>query len=247
MAGEPLYAWDSRDHRVPHRLRQAATANGVLPAGRREWRTLGRTQRLWRSQPNPEAKNQRGKMVQNFDQAGVVTTDEYDFKGNLLSSSQRLANEYKNALDWSASPELQPEIFTASTTYDALNRPLSLTTPDQSVYRPTFNEANLLEKVNASLRGAPTVTAFVANIDYDARGQRVLIDYGNNVRTEYAYDPLTFRLVHLKTTRSTDLALLQDLDYTYDPGREHHPDRGRCATDDLLQQPAGDARKRLCL
>jgi hypothetical protein len=90
-------------------------------------------------------------------------------------------------------------------------------TPDHSIYHATFNEANLLEKVDVNLCGAPVATPFVTNIDYDAKGQRVLIEYGNGVRTDYAYDPLTFRLRNLKSTRSADQTLLQDLSYIYDP------------------------------
>ena len=63
------------------------------------------------------------------------------------------------------------------TTFDALNRPITITSPDGSVYQPTFNEANLLDKVHVRLRGAGAVTAFVTNIDYDAKGQRERIDY----------------------------------------------------------------------
>jgi hypothetical protein len=37
----------------------------------------------------------------------------------------------------------------------------------------------------------------VANIDYDAKGQRQRIDYKNGASTFYSYDPLTFRLTHL--------------------------------------------------
>src|SRR5205823_3783378 len=37
------------------------------------------------------------------------------------------------------------------------------------------------------------------------------------VRTEYAYDPLTFRLRNLKTMRLADQARMQELSYTYDP------------------------------
>jgi RHS repeat-associated protein len=110
---------------------------------------------------------------------------------------------------------LEQEVFTGSTTYDALNRPTAVIAPDQSVYRPTFNEANLLEKVKVNLRGASVPTPFVTDIDYDAKGQRVLIEYGNGVRTNYEYDPLTFRLTHLKTLRGAER--LQDLGYTYDP------------------------------
>ena len=64
-------------------------------------RRIGRTI-YGESRPNPEVKNQRGKAVQVFDQAGVVTTEEYDFKGNLLASQRQLAREYKATLDWSA-------------------------------------------------------------------------------------------------------------------------------------------------
>ena len=42
----------------------------------------------------------------------------------------------------------------------------------------------------------------MTNIDYNAKGQRMLIDYGNGAQTAYEYDPLTFRLTHLQTTRT---------------------------------------------
>ena len=48
-----------------------------------------------------------------------------------------------------------------------------------------------------NLRGAAAATVFVANIDYNAKGQRTLIDYGNGVRTTYDYDERTFRLMRL--------------------------------------------------
>ena len=78
-------------------------------------------------------------------------------------------------------------------------------------------------------------TSFVRNIDYDAKGQRLLIAYGSGavpaqqgVTTTYEYDPQTFRLRRLQTTRPAGLngtisqlfvdpAIVQDLRYTYDP------------------------------
>ena len=48
---------------------------------------------------NPEVNNLRGKVVQRFDQAGLITSDDYDFKGNLLSSQRQLAREYKSTLE----------------------------------------------------------------------------------------------------------------------------------------------------
>ena len=55
--------------------------------------------------------------------AGVVTSDDYDFKGNLLRSQRQLAHDYKTTLDWSSAVPLEVETFTSRTTYDALNRP----------------------------------------------------------------------------------------------------------------------------
>ena len=42
---------------------------------------------------------------------------------------------------------------------------------------------------------------FVDHIAYDAKGQRVLIAYGNGIMTRRVYDPLTLRLVRLRTER----------------------------------------------
>src|SRR5262249_20179098 len=126
----------------------------------------------------------------------------YDCKGNLLRCTRQLHKDYKVLPNWSGNPLLELEVFMSSTTWDALNRPSALTTPDKSVYRPTYSEANLLDKVDVNLRGAAAATTFVTNIDYNAKGQRTLIHYGNGAETTYAYDAQTFRLNRLKTTRT---------------------------------------------
>ena len=48
------------------------------------------------------------------------------------------------------------------------------------------------------------MTPFVTNIDYNEKGQRARIDYGNGSSTVYKYDPDTFRLIGLVTARNTD-------------------------------------------
>lgn len=72
----------------------------------------------------------------------------------------------------------------------------------------------------------------VANIDFDAKGQRLRIDYKNGASTFYSYDPLTFRLTQLLTRRNAVAfpdddpqppiagwpgKQVQNLHYTYDP------------------------------
>jgi RHS repeat-associated protein len=242
VAGKPIRAWDSRGHtfRTTYDELRRTTQLYVQPQGETEL-LAGRTV-YGETHPEAADRNLRVSAFQQYDGAGVATSDRYDFKGNLLSSSRRLCFEYKQRMDWSAlanvadvqeianasEPLLEPEVLTTSTTYDALNRPVSLITPDGSETLPTYNQANLLEQVTVRLLGAATATPFVNDIDYDAKGQRERIEYGSEVVTEYEYDDETFRLVHLNTTRPAGLngrasqlfndpAVVQDLRYVYDP------------------------------
>lgn len=263
VAGKPIRAWDSRGHSFrseydPLRRPFRSFATGVDPANPNQELS---TERLVYGEQHPEAelRNLRGRLYLHLDQAGAVTNEAHDFKGNLLRASRRIAAEYKQTVNWSAidaalpanamasfvparleatlAPLLETGAYTSRTTYDALNRPIILRTPDNSVIRPGYNEANLLERLDANLRGAtangqPIWTTFVANIDYDAKGQRMLSDYGNGVRTTYTYDPATFRLTHLLTRRDAVAfpsdcpqpapagwpgCQAQNLHYTYDP------------------------------
>ena len=167
------------------------------------------------------------------DGAGVVSTPLYDFKGNSLTGSRQFTADHKNAPDWSQSPTLENEVFSGASRFNALNRPIAVTAPDQSVYVPSFDVGGLLETVAVNLQGTqqngqPVWTPFVSNIEYDAKGQRTLIQYGNGAATAYSYDRQTFRLAELTTTRGpgqnglssqifTNPATVQDLHYTFDP------------------------------
>lgn len=220
VTGKPIRAWDMRDHasRSGYDALRRLTESRVRKGTGSELLVLRTV--YGESQPTPEANNLRGKPFQVSDQAGTVTTGAYDFKGNLLHGHRQFATEYKMTVDWSAVVPLDSAIYTTATRYDALNRPIELTLPDNSILRPGYDEANLLERVDVNLRGAAASTPFVTNIDYDAKGQRVLIAYGNNATTEYAYDTETSRLTRLTTTRSgfpADESVVQDLSYTYDP------------------------------
>lgn len=206
----------------------------------------------------PLTLNLRGKVFQQYDGAGVVTNNSYDFKGNLLGSTRNLLFAYENQTGWSAFellfavtppatlnlssigaallPLLEPGIattsnaFTTSTTYDALNRPVTLTTPDLSITVPAYNERRLLQAVNVTLASPspPTSTPFVTDIEYNPKGQRDSIAYGNGASTAYTYDYETFRLIRIYTTRPPGLnglsstlfkdpTIVQDLNYFYDP------------------------------
>jgi RHS repeat-associated protein len=255
VLGKPIRAWDSRGHNFRTAYDGLRRPTSSFVSGTDSTNSDPRTtsaevlfeQTVYgEGQPNDTALNLRTRVFKHFDSAGVVTSfghnpqtnkdEAYDFKGNLLRNSRQFVQDYKSLPDWSdAQPALQPDPpFATSTQYDALNRPVSVTTPDASVYRPTYNEANLLETVAVNLRGASAASPFVTNLDYNAKGQRVRIDYENGASTVYKYDPDTFRLIGLVTARDADPEVfwddktkldlpanaekvLQFLSYTYDP------------------------------
>lgn len=192
---------------------------------------------------DPKSLNLRGKAYKQHDTAGIVTSmarnpvtaanEGFDFKGNLLRSTRQLISQHKNTPDWSQNPGLEAEIFSSSARYDALNRPIQFVEPHSnrpdtklSVIRPGYNQAALLERTDvwleqsaepATLLNPATATLnAVSNINYNAKGQRLEIEYDRRTRTTYQYDPDTFRLTQLLTTRS-DNTKLQSLNYTYDP------------------------------
>jgi RHS repeat-associated protein len=215
--GKPLRRWDSRGHRFRYEYDSLMRPLDLFVQANTGHEQLA--ERIWygEDQPDDVTFNLRTKVFRQLDEAGVVTNSAYDFKGNLLSSSRQLLRNYKECVDWSKESPLEDETFTESTTFDALNRPVTSTAPDGSVIRQAYNETNLLEQIAVNLRGSMTTTPFVTKVEYNPKAQRELIEFGNGARTTYAYDPETFRLIHLETARRLERERLQDLAYTYDP------------------------------
>lgn len=243
VADKPIWAWDSNQnqvqtvydelHRPTFTYVQRGSAFRIL-AGR-----IVYADRPDSNMPTPpEQSNLRGKIYQSYDPAGAVTNPKYDFKGNLLQSARQLtkAPSYRQQMDWTAlgaSNDVQQiatnaaallvttETFAQSTAYDALNRPVTITSPDQSVTVPSYNERRLLKQISVTVGPTNKTQQTVKSISYNEKGQRTACEYGNLAETFYSYDPTTYRLTELKTTRpngggpGTDT--LQDLSYYYDP------------------------------
>ena len=238
-AGHALYAFDSKNqvfhtlYDVLRRPVKVTVAKGAALPILFDRITYGE------GQPGDQAQNLRSRLFEHRDQSGILTNLAFDFKGNLLKSSQVLTIDYQNDIDWNAAPPVQLEVFTTESEYDALNRPTRVVAPNSNiaianVLTPTYNESGLLGAVAANLRGALAASLFVTNIDYNEKGQRIRIDYANSTSTVYKYDPATFRLIGLVTSRNADPELfwddpskvslpgfagdvLQYLSYTFDP------------------------------
>ena len=162
---------------------------------------------------DPKDRNLLGQLWQQYDESGKIESEELDFKGNLLSKKQWVISsaELKSALDnyqtylvdWTGLPSvLGTQEFETSSEFDALNRPTKITLPenvntDRKEIVPTYNRAGGLEKVHYD------GTEYVNNIVYNAKGQRLLIAFGNDVMTRYVYSNSTFRLLRQKSEKFT--------------------------------------------
>lgn len=211
--GKPLYGWDNQGNRFHtiYDILQRPTRHELLKADTTQMvteRSEYGTNRLL---------NQNGRMLRHHDPSGVVSSDAYDFSGNLLRSTRQFAASPSTDIDWTlpGSVPLEARSFVSTSRYDALKRVIESVSPDGSRTINHYNESNLVHRVEVAVRGA-AAQAFITRIDHDAKGKRQRIDYGNGVRTVYTYDPLTFRVRTILTTRSSDGMKLQDLRYTYD-------------------------------
>lgn len=169
-----------------------------------------------------QTRNILGQVIRHYDTGGLIDTPEYDFKGQPLATTRRLFKKYKEVANWtdvSLNDDLEDEAFTFKTETDALGRITKQTAPDGSIITPSYNEAGLLNGETVQHSGAAQETVYIKDIDYNEKGQREKIIYGNNVSTRFHYDKETFRLKRLQTLHPSGGAggWLQDLHYTYDP------------------------------
>ena len=173
-------------------------------------------------------KNVRGKPIKHSDQAGIKEFLLYDMKGQNVLSRTRLRQEYKQEVDWNNEhheellevDELSlPIVHDLETVFDALKRLVFKKQSDESVHSYDYHQSGLLRSVKAKITDEVEVKDYVKDIQYNAKGQRILILYGNGTKTTYEYERDTFRLESLRTNRSTDNSnrLIQHIGYIYDP------------------------------
>jgi len=214
VAGQPLLHWDTDGRKfetsydaLRRPLAQTLSYNG---------NTLLLEQTTYGEVYDPAdaaLKNLRGQVYEHYDSSGRQWMPEgYDFKGNPVQASLSLPEDREATdVDWNTNPGLESRVYTTQTRVDALNRPLKTLDPGNNLSTFGYDKGGRLTKVTLNNE------VYVKQIHYDAKGQRQHIVYGNNTVTRYTYDPLTYRLRRLLTTANTGGAIVQDLNYTYDP------------------------------
>ena len=227
VAGQLYRSWDPRGYAQLH-------AYDVL-----------RLARIWVTPPGGEqflaeqfvygeglsGPNMRGHLYQHFDGAGVLTNAAYDLEARITQTTRQLAADYTGTPAWdplagvtdpagflpAALGLLEGDVFDTATTWDAMSRLVSVTTPDHTTVVPQYDAAARLSSVAVSLPGAAASAPVVTSVTYNARGQRTSVTYADSISTEFTYDDGTRLVTEIRTTRQSDAAVLQDLIYTYDP------------------------------
>ena len=228
IAGNPLRTWDERNHTFLYfyDIVQRPTHSKVMGGDGENTLDLvfdrviyGENLLTVGSDENElKAKNLLGMPVKQYDTGGLIEIPAYDFKGQPITTSRRLFKKYKEVANWTdenLETDLEEELFTFSTETDALGRVTKQIVPDGSVILPEYNKTGLLKSESVLHSGTTVPKVYLKNIDYNEKGQRNFISYGNNVKTHFEYDKETLQLKRLKSNKANNL--LQDLSYTYDP------------------------------
>ncbi len=235
ILSKPLRTWDERNHEfqylydIAQRPIQSKVigSDGTTPLDNLYERivygesllTGVRTNANRFNESNLQDKNILGKVIQHYDTGGLIDTPDYDFKGQPLSTTRKLFKKYKEVANWIPANfinDLESSAgFTFSTQTDALGRITKQTSPDGSISKPLYNETGLLNSESVLNSGAAAASVYIKDIDYNEKGQRNKIIYGNDVSTKFYYDKETFRLKKLES-KCLNGDPLQDWNYTYD-------------------------------
>jgi len=225
---KPLYQWDLNSPNA-YRYRYEYDA---LHRPQKSYVQVGPTEVLFayniygEGTPGDLANNLRTKPYRQFDESGLMTNYAYDFKGNPVKGGRTLALRYKAAQallpvntwsgDEAADQSLLGQEYGMQMEYDALNRMVLQWVNGTDTIVQGYGEAGMLNTVDVYYGGGPKAP-IVMRIGHNEKGQRLNIRYGNNTVTNIQYDPATFRLARLTSTRNNGADILQDIDYYYDP------------------------------
>ena len=148
--------------------------------------------------------NRTGKIVRIQDETGTI---EYKYGKLGETTEEKRTIKHVNAF-------VHKESTTAVMSYvsDYLGRMQKIVYPDTEVIRYGYDEGGQVVSITGTSAGL--VTEYVRDIGYDEYGQRVFIEYGNGVKTEYTYDKARRWLDTIRTQK--DMETYQNIEYSFD-------------------------------
>ncbi|MBO9703281.1 MAG: insecticidal toxin complex protein [Sporocytophaga sp.] len=229
VLNHPLRTWDERNHEFQYfydKLKRPVKSiisggDGLIPLNNiYDYIIYGEDQLLPGRSNETDLKNKNclGRAVLHFDTGGLLSVSAFDFNGQPKDTARKLFKKYKEVPDWKGEnleDDLEDKNFTFTIKRDALGRITSETVPDLSVVTFFYNEGGLLNSQFVKLPEEAESKPYIKDIDYNEKGQKSKVIYGNDVFTKFFYDKETFRLKQLEC-RPKNSEPIQDWRYTYD-------------------------------
>ncbi|MFJ2460002.1 RHS repeat-associated core domain-containing protein [Pseudomonas neuropathica] len=196
LAGEPLRRWDQRGSHwrtcFDEQLRLVAVEeNGEVDVDVFTY-----------SDASAEAGyNRRGQLQEQKDRSGSLLTDSFSLTGQPLSETRTFHDG---------------EPFTTHHAFSPLGALLEQTDAGGHRRRSRYGLAGHLRQVQLLISGQSQWQPVLLDAQYNAADQIIEQQAGNLVLSRWTYDPADSRL-HTQSSRKDTGAVLQDLEYFYDP------------------------------
>jgi RHS repeat-associated protein len=198
VAGKPLRSWDSRGQtmRSTYDALQRPTHVWVRQRNSTDEDVVLRTV-YGESLDTAQSLNLRGQTYMVFDGAGLAKSEEFDFKGNLSSSTRHLAKTYTETPKWNALPELNSD-----PTEGPIVTPVTV---EAAAVNPT---ANLLEVTSDTVP-----TRFSTSTTYDALNRVVSSTAPDGSESKPEYNRANFLERMLVTSGGATRAAVHHMSY----------------------------------
>lgn len=216
----PVYSWTARHCTIHIGYDSLGRPTDINASGENDLNVLNNlVEKIQYGESNIEAKrkNQCNKPVIHHDQSGIKNYLLYDIDGHNIKLETTLREEYKKEVNWNVEHDFIFPTYFSESNFDALGRLIKRKQSDKSIHELGYHTNGLLKSLSVKLENEDAPKYYVKDIQYNAKGQRQCIKYGNDTISTYTYDKLTHRLESMKTKRSSDLKILQEVSYIQDP------------------------------
>ena len=149
---------------------------------------------------NAPVHNLRTRIHKSYDESGLVTNNQFDFKGNLTEMTKQLPKLTTAELNWntghffdrSRMDQLATEQFISNSTWDALDRVVISKSPDLSQNTFNYHKSNQIAGITFQSPQIPQKKV-VNEISYNAKYQTEKVKYANGLILSYTYDKENFQ------------------------------------------------------
>ncbi|WP_460370371.1 RHS repeat domain-containing protein [Pseudomonas sp. Tul1A2] len=196
LAGEPLQRWDERDSHwrttFDKQLRVVAVEeNGVADVDVFTYADASADPRL----------NRRGQLLEQHDNSGTLRTDSFALTGQPLAETRTFDDG---------------QGFTSRRVFSPMGAVLEQTDAGGHRQKLCYGLAGHLRQVQLLIKDQSQWRPVLLDAQYNAADQIIEQQAGNLVVSRWTYDPADGRL-HTQSSRKDTGAVLQDLEYFYDP------------------------------